>query len=143
MARGRAEGETAGGTESVMLEPCPGECVRCMQLQVEALEWRKKLWAARLYERCGWLKNIRFTSEDDHEARKHGRMGVEAAIGVSASVPSVWCFSQVERTGLGVGVPGVWTSGERGVRVTMHVMTPRWRVYLRRGVRHGAECKSV
>ena len=43
---------------------------------------------------------------------------MEAAIGVSVSVPSVWCFSQVERMGLGVGVPGVWTSGERSVRAT-------------------------
>ena len=99
------------------------------------------------YERCGWLMNIRFTSEDNHEARRHGSMGVEAVIGVSASVPSVWCFSQEERTGLGVGVPGVWTSGERGVRVTVWrpqgVETPRWRLYLRRGVRQGAECGSV
>ena len=38
MARGCAEGEMVGGTKCVMLEPCLGECVRCMLLQVEALE---------------------------------------------------------------------------------------------------------
>ena len=68
------------------------------------------------YERCGWL---RFTSEDDHETWRHGRMGVEVAIGVSASVPSVWCFSQVERMVVGVGVPGMWALGECGVHVTV------------------------
>ena len=64
-----------------------------------------------------WLRNMWFTHDDDHEARRrrHGRMGIEQRWLVCLRACHLSSISLRWRGCPGVVVPGEWTLGERSV----------------------------